>query len=240
VVDYVILDTLLNASKLIRYEIIIGLDTSQHTDFGALFRTALCASSADNLESPEKSDSAFEMERAMFFDLFNELVWFLIVMVALVFIAAKYWTNPLTSSVREKLRQSEAQVTKLKKLSETMAQTIHDLDSKLQKQLESVEGKVTHLGTEVGEIRREARDIDKHVDTLETKTTVAVSKVQTILHQVDTDVGELKRMDDQIKDNIGKAKSNAIHIRDLEDEVRVIERELAVAPVRLRRDHHAD
>ena len=168
-------------------------------------------------------------------------LWLLIAMFVLVVIAARYRTNPLMFSVREKLRQSEAQVAKLKKLSETLTQTIHNLESKLQKQLDAVEGRVTIVTGEVGEIRSEVRDIDKLVDSLETKITVATSRVEAVVHQVDNYGVELRRIDDQTKDNTGKVKSNTNHIRDLEIEVHALQRELCGPPIsRLRRDHHAE
>lgn len=169
------------------------------------------------------------------FDLFNESLFLaLIVMAALTVIASRFWRNPLTSSVKIKLKESEAQVAKLQKTAENLGRSIQNLESKMQKQLEAVEGKVAHISSDVGVAKREAHDIEKHVGTLEAKADVAVSKADAIKHQVEAEAGELKRIDDQIKDSMGKVKANAQHIKYLEDEVHDLERELSIPPVKVR------
>ena len=175
------------------------------------------------------------------FELFNEtLVLMLILMVILTGLGVRYWRNPLASSVHMKLKESEAQVAKLQKTSEHLTRTIQQLEVTFQKQFETVEGKVTRLGTDVGAVRKEAHDVDTHVGSLAAKTDVALTKVDAIKTQVEAEVSELKRIDDQVKDSLGKVKSNALQIRYLEDEVHGLERELAMPQVRVRREHHAD
>jgi chromosome segregation ATPase len=175
------------------------------------------------------------------FELFNESLFLvLILMLVLTGIATRFWRNPLPSSLRVKLSESEAHVAKLQKLSEGLGRTIQNLETKMQKQLDAVESKVASLSSDVGAAIRETHDIEKHVGSLEAKTDVASTKVEAIKHQVDAEVGELKRIDDQIKDNMGKGKTNALHIQYLEDEVHGLERELSIPPIRVRRDRHVD
>jgi chromosome segregation ATPase len=168
------------------------------------------------------------------------VVWLMIVITFLTVFVARYWSNPVTASVQQKLREAEDQVTKLQKAAESFSRTVRDIEAKFEKQLEVVSNKVAHLSGDVGEVRRETHDIDKHVDSLEAKTEVAASKVDAVMHQVDVEVSELKRIDDQVKDNLGKVKTNTLHIQYLEDEVRGLARELSVIPVRTRRDRHVE
>jgi chromosome segregation ATPase len=175
------------------------------------------------------------------FEILNEpLLWLMIVLTVFTGVAVRYWSNPLTEMVQEKLKSSDEQIAKLQKLSESLALTVHDLETRLQKQFDAVESKVTHLTGDVGNVIRETHDLDKHVGTLEVKADAAASKVDTIMHHVDVEVGELKRIDDQVKDSLGKVKTNAHHIQYLEDEVRSLVRELHVAPIRTRRDRHIE
>jgi chromosome segregation ATPase len=168
------------------------------------------------------------------------VVWLMIVITVLTVFVARYWSNPITASVQIKLREAEEQVSKLQKAAESFGRTFRDMDAKFEKQLEGISGKVAHLSGDVGDVRREAHDIDKHVDSLEVKTDVAATKVDAVMHQVDVEVSELKRIDDQVKDNLGKVKTNTLHIQYLEDEVRGLARELSVAPIRARRDRHVE
>jgi chromosome segregation ATPase len=158
----------------------------------------------------------------------DPLVWILIAMIGLTYIASTYWSYPLAVSIQEKLKESGEQVVKLQKVSEVLGNTIHDLEGKLQKQLDAVEGKVAHLTGDVGEVKREAHVIENHIGSLEVKTDVTVTKVDDIKHQIDLEAGELKRIEDQIKDSLGKVKNNTLHIQYLEDEVHGLERKLDI------------
>ena len=160
--------------------------------------------------------------------LYDELVWLLIAAIVLIFIAALYWTNPLTTSLKAQLRDSEQDVAKLKKVSESLTVTIQDLQTKLQKQLETAENKVTQLHGDLGEARRETKEIDKQVGTVETKIDLATTRIDSVTQQVNTAIIEIKHIDDHVKDNISKVKNNTIQIHDLEEEVRILERECAI------------
>jgi chromosome segregation ATPase len=181
------------------------------------------------------------MESEAMFETLNEpIVWLMIVVTVLTVFVARYWSHPVTASVQQKLREAEDQVAKLQKAAEVFGRTVREIEAKFEKQIETISGKVAHLSGDVGEVRREAHDIDKHVDSLEMKTDVAATKVEAVKHQVDVEVGELKRIDDQVKDSLGKVKTNALHIQYLEDEVRGLARELSIVPVRARRDRHVE
>lgn len=161
----------------------------------------------------------------MLYDLFNELVWLMLAAIVLIFIAARYWSNPLTTSLKSRLKDTEQEVVKLKKVSESLTVTIQDLQTKLQKQLETAEYKVTQLNGDLGEVRRETKEIDKQIDSVEAKIDLATTKIDSSTQQVNTEIIEIKHIDEQVKDNANKIKSNAHNIHDLEEQVRKLQRE---------------
>lgn len=163
----------------------------------------------------------------------------IVLMVLIAFIAAWYWSKPNSGLARRwRLRGNEVQLVALKKPPENPNHMIADLDGKLSKQIDALNARLTQLGTDLSEIRRTTVGIDKHVDALESKSETVITKVDAVGHQVDMDVGELKRIDEHVKDSIGRAKGHALQIQNLEDEVRALERELSIPPPRMRRDHH--
>jgi peptidoglycan hydrolase CwlO-like protein len=173
----------------------------------------------------------------MFMD--EEAMWFLVLMVVLAGFAARYWSNVFVSPIQEKLKESGEQFAKLQKVSENLGHTIHNFEDKMQKQLGSFESAVSHLSCDVGKVRRETQDLEKHVNNLEAKADVTAAKIDAIKHQLDDEVCELKRIDDQIKDSMGKVDSNARQIDHLEHEVHYLGHELSGPPKWVRLDRHA-
>jgi hypothetical protein len=122
-----------------------------------------------------------------------------------------------------KLRESGEQITKLHTVFENLGHTIHSVEGKMRKQLESVESKVSYLSVDLGEARREAHDIVKHVDSLEAKTVAAATDADAIKNRVDEAACALKRIDDEIKDNMGMVNSTDRQIDHVEREVHCLE-----------------
>ena len=168
----------------------------------------------------------------------EQILWALIVMIVLTALASRYWSHTFISPIQEKLKEHGEQIAKLHKVSENLGHTVHSFEGKVQKQLDSVECAVSHLGGDVGKVRREASDLEKHVNNLEAKADVTATKIDAVKQQVDEDVCELKRIDDQIKDGMGRVNNHARQIDHLEHEVHYLEHELISPPKWLRLDRH--
>ncbi len=169
----------------------------------------------------------------------EQVFWALIVMAVLAAIAARHWSAAFITPIQEKLKESGEQLAKLQKVSENLGHTLHNFEDKMQKQVGSFESAVSHLSCDVGKVRREATDLGSHVNNLEAKADVTAQKIDAIKRQLDDEACELKRIDDQIKDSMGKADSNARQIDHLEHEVHVLGHELSGPPKWIRLDRHA-
>ncbi len=158
-------------------------------------------------------------------DVFYEspVLWALIVLIVLTGLASRYWSQAFIFPIQVKLKENGEQITKLHTVFENFGHTIHNFDGKMRKQLESVESKVSHLSADLGEARREAHDIVKHVDSLEAKTVAAAAKVDAIKNQVDEEACELKRIDDEIRGSMGMVNSTDRQIDHLEHEIHCLD-----------------
>jgi outer membrane protein OmpA-like peptidoglycan-associated protein len=150
--------------------------------------------------------------------LFNETaLWGLLVMLMLTGFASRFWTT--ARSIQVKLTEGGERVAKLQGVLESVGHTVQNLGDRTQKKLESVESNVARLIGTVGEVRREAHKIEKHVDSLETKSAVVTTKVSTMKLQVDTEVDELHRIADQIMNASGSIDRTSRQVDHLEHEV---------------------
>lgn len=167
--------------------------------------------------------------------IFERVMWLLLIGLMLVGLTILYWNA--TRSIGASLREGRQQVVGLETVSKNIEHAIHKIEEKMQRQLKSIEGKVAHLSTTVGELQHETSEIEKHVESLESKTSVEVGAVDTIKHQVDLDVTDLKRIDDQVRTNKNGIDRIARHIDHLEVEIHGL---LPGPPPRLSRDRHFD
>jgi chromosome segregation ATPase len=162
--------------------------------------------------------------------LFESSTWVLIAMVIVAGLAIGYWRT--ARSVKETVKKSGAQLASLQTMSERLGHTSRNLEGKMQR-LESMESNVALLSGAVGDARREAHDVEKHVDSLATKSDIAATEVEAIRHRVDAGVSDLKRIDDEIKDKQGRSDRNARHIKRLEHDVHAMNQQGVSAPVRM-------
>jgi chromosome segregation ATPase len=160
----------------------------------------------------------------------------LVVIALLAPFILRYWQKAQPFSVREKLKELGDHITKIEKENDTLAQTIDDLKKDMVKRMDSVDASLTQLTGNVGEVKKETINIEKHVDCIEEITDETTKKVDVIKHQVEVDLGELRRIDGQIKDSLNKVEQTAQQIKYLADEVHDLEHEVHGSS-RKRRDY---
>jgi outer membrane protein OmpA-like peptidoglycan-associated protein/uncharacterized protein YoxC len=148
--------------------------------------------------------------------LLDKSAWGVIAMTILSGLAIGYWRT--ARSIKETLKKSGEQVASLHTVFENLRHASHTLEGKMQR-LESMESNVARLSGAVDTARREAHDVEKHVDSLATKSDIAATEVAAIKHRVDTGDADLKRIDDQIKDTTDRGDRAARHIKRLEHDV---------------------
>lgn len=157
-------------------------------------------------------------------DLLSEAAFGAMVVVFVLTIAFIWaWNNWLSADLQEMLQDFARRVTGIERTSLSLAKGFRDVDASFRARLDRFEASLKKLNGVLGDVRREAHTIEKHVDKLDTKTTVATSKVDEVDKQVSSEACEIKRIDDKIQTTTTKINCYQRQIQDLEHEVHALE-----------------